>query len=1524
MKHVMKYLGIGLALALAAPAFAGAHTYNTKLQTIRCGVLLANRYAWADGTIMTGASADANHPFNYVFQALNARPDVKPYAWDIVNPHAAPYMDGIMAARYGLTLDPANPPQLNKNMGPYWEVYLHESTSDQLSDYDVLYMPMPLQNGGVDQLTVDDREKLRRAVDAGVTLWIDNGIGGVTSPGSGQIDFVNVSFGGSGRGRQFGDTMNALMSTPNALSTREIAQLGARQSSAGIQAQSALVATALPGVDLPWTVTTAAGSAPTIEVTQYGQGAIVITSRAMGRELTQGFRPIPGVNNTVTGQEWRALNTGPICGADASRIPIAELKFLINLISYKFQSSQPGGGARHASGSRQDLNTPLSRKWQFPENFKFQPGNFRYAGVKFVSDPVVWNGICYAATSDMVLRAYDMDPGRDLDGDGNPDDGVPNPTTPSSDRLWEQQLPGPCSSLVVADVNNRPRLFGMLADGRVFAADGLPRNAQGRISGAPVIKAQAVQGFGAFPQLFAKRMNSSFVPGEDSAYRIPAPVWYNGRLFVVGVRSSGDPAKGYGAVAEINPNTLQTLWEFPDGTADPSGQVPAQSRLGIPSATPTIAAIQDNGYSGATDIMLLVPSLSIRPEDLNGNGVPQASRIVAFPIAVRGEKLLFNGATDINDVRYWTRFTGPNDIAAVNVNVWVPTYQTPFPGTIAVDTTSGRNRMYVQAPVPAGFELDARVDYDFAPQAPANGFRGYNARWVFDAWSYNVAGVSKYMEILTTPVVASDGTMYWVASDVGYGANQAPIVMGVQMRPQNLGFSVTGNPNFVPPLNTPQLSFIYTVGSQSFVAGGCNATPTPQPVVLGTPAVDRGILYVPWGNWHDAINSVGGVTGFFVQNTTFGLLLAGPVDPTQKGSVSISERNQCTGDIQQVGYGSFDVDNITIGSTLRGLLTFHSLSAGSGGAGLDLSRPGDILVSYPQLDLTTAKSNPVTNETPTVYYKTQRGEGSTPDILKAFSSAVPVSAGGGVRTGVTVAGGSIYIGSDSGDLWTVQLPTSLDVVKGQTTRPMQPATYPSLAVAGGFGPGNYPADPGAALRSTPVIANGTLIENAPVGLYAFYSPRTLITDSSRIIEVAASYAPNPKDPTGIFPSTGSEALWMLDSTIQSREFGSPGAGALHPPWAEGRLDPPVTKNLNQPSMAIRVNSTNTLICDTGNNRVVEVDRTGNIIWQCTEFADPYGLLGPNESHTLSSPTSVQRWETTEWDANNRAAGLSQHNLIADFGNNRILEVVTRFTGDENDLLNNVVVWVGRGPAGKGYQFYQAQREALYKPGDVNHGSLDYGRTIASVINLAVNSAEVQSDDSALASAKTDLPATAGGSLVILGGQKDTYTVRGTKYSAAGKVIYFLSKGKYENENTTFALSRPVYFNRYVTGDGAFEWRVTMTDGANIFELKKDPNEPPGIATVLTTFPNGPIVSNLGLAKMSGGAMGSGGYTTGTTMSKRLSNGNLLMVNQKTGSVFEYSPTAALAGSIGTILIKTSPDISGTAALTRPVYADRLF
>ncbi|HEY3268199.1 MAG TPA: PQQ-binding-like beta-propeller repeat protein [Armatimonadota bacterium] len=1514
------------AVAGAPAAQAAAHSYNTRVQTIRCGVVLASRDSWSDAFITPLGNGNA-HVFSLVFHALNARPDIRPYGWEILNPSAAPFWDQSMATRYGLgTLAAGMAPRLNKDQGPYWEIYLHEVNADQLCNYDILYMPLPLdEHGSSNTLGIDDREKLRRAVDGGAVLWLDNVAPTVTTaPGPTKV-FIQPTFavGAAGSQNQVGDTLNALMNAPNPLTAREIRRLGRNNYRTNIgniitDGAEGFAADVLKS-SLEWktVVQTAIGGKPTVAVASYGQGAVVVTSRGVGAELSQGFRS----------------------GGDARFIPTAELKFLVNLIAYRFQSPQSGMGPRHASGSRQDLNSPLGSKWQFPA--KYGQG-YAATDSPFVSDPVVWNGILYAATSDGFLRAYDLDPTRDLDGDGNPNDGLQDGTYPGCDILWQAKLPGPaCSSLVVADNENKPVLYGMLQDGRAFNADAMPR-VGGRISGTPRINVATVDGFGAYPKLFENRMTTTtFAPGEEKVYRIPAPVMYNGRLFVVGQRKNPDAAKGIGAVAELDPSSLRTLWECPDGTTDTAATVDSQSRMGLPSATPTIAAIPDKGYSGATDIMLIVPTLSIRSTD--NVGALQASRIMAFPIGVRGEKLQFNGAADTANWGFNTRFAGATAIQTTKP-ICYDSSGTKYTGTMRVDATSGLNRMYVDLTgnlPPLEDVNDLRADYDFIPQMPADKFRGYNARWSFDAWSYILGTVNKFMEITTTPVVDSDGGIYFVASDFGDGGNQPPIITGVTMRQQSLGFNVLNNPRYLPPLNNPQLTFIYSMGTSTGTPSG---TPVPQPVTLGTAAVDRGILYVPWGSWNASSSaaSSGGVTGFFVKGTTFGLLLHGPVDPAQKSSVLISQRNRFTGDLQQVGYGVFDVDNINYGNQLRGLITFRTLSSGVGAPAIDLSRPADILVSYQMLDVLTGTSTPQQNDIPDVYYKTLRGEGFNPNVLLAFDATVPgatsangVASGRAIRTGVTVSGGSIYAGSDSGDVWTVPLPTDLEVVGFLTTgsptsRTMLPATFPNLTVSAGFGTAGYPTDPKFAMRANPVICSGTLIMNSPVGMYTFYSPRTLITDANRVLEVVSDYSKPDKATPGVAERAGSAVVWSLDSTVQAIDFGTPGIGPEHPPWGGVALNPLIEKSLNQPTMAIRVNTTNTLICDTGNNRVVEVDRSGRVVWQVTEVADPYGLLGANESHALNSPTSVQRWESYSFDEEGVVPAREQHTLVADYGNNRILEIVSRFSPDAATQASNIVVWVGNGPEGAGYKFYQAQREALHKPGDPNDGSMDYGRTIASVVNVSVNTADIQLAE--MPGARTNRPATPGGSIVILSGLKDA--IGGTDVGRRGRVVWFLNRMQYEKTTTEFPLTRPVYFDHFTTGVGAFDWRVTVTDGQNVFDLWPDLSKP-GVGIIPVGL-DGPLLAYRTMDQSSASTgVGTSGLTVGTVMAKHMANGDILIVNQKTGNVVEYSPRAMVAAlqlppgkdrddALLNAFRFTAPPISGTAALTRPTFADRIF
>lgn len=1523
MKFAWKRWVAGISLAAAALAVAApqtqarAFTYSTKIQTIRVGVLLANRSAWS-------AAQSSRPTFSYVFQALNARPDIRPYGWEILNPYAPPFLDEGTARRWGVTFDVANPPRINKNMAAYWEVYLHDATAEQLADYDVLYMPYPLNEVNSDeQLTVRDREKLRRAVDGGTILWIDNVGGGTTVPAvSGGKLFVTPAFRLLRGVNQYADPMDALVNMPFRLTGREARQIGERSTRS--QITEAMVDNRTDMLAAWKPVLFAGANSVTAGVFSYGQGAVVVTGGAIGTKLTRGFRPLAGVDDTASGVAYRPGNTGPISGSDPRFLSVADLKFLTNVIAYRFQSPQPGAGPRHSSGSRQDLDTPLGQKWQ----------NRVVPAIEQVSDPAVWNGIAFSVSSEGpggFIVAYDMDPERDLDGDGNPDDGLPDPSGSTADIIWKVPLGNMMiSSLVVGTVNGEPIVYAMRENGELMAIRAMSFatiNGRRRLRPNPDVTVRKI--FGDFPSIYerawTKAGNWFAVPNEAGLKRIPAPVWYNGRLFVVGAQQAPAPNTGVGGIAEVNPANLTVRWSFPTDTLPSNGVVPPKSRMGLPTATPTVAAIPDKGYADATDIMLLVPTMSLWSSEVSGTTANQPSRVMAFPLGVRGERVL-RATNEIDGMTvYLTRLANDNAIRVdeSTARLWAPN-GTSVPGIPGIDRSRGYSRLYFGSNVASDGD-DIRADYDFLPGAPANNFQGYNARWSFDAWSYVLGNTALFMEILTSPVVSSDGAIYFVASDLGYGGNQAPIIMGLEMRQQRIAANLENNPTYLAPLNQPQLSFLYNVGAGA--AGLATDTRTRQAVVMGTPAVDRGVLYAAWGQWPEGAENSwtsgaggptfvgeGGVSGFLVRNTRFGLLLQNPVNEAQKNSISVVQRNRYTGDFQQVGYGLFDVENISVGNALRGLLVFRSLSTGPGAASLDLSRPYDIQVSYQAVDPATNVTAGVTGETPAVYYRTMRGEGDDPSLLRAFNDRRVPKGSGGIRTGVTVAGGSIYVGSDAGAVWTVPLPTELERLQATTAEPLRPATFPSLATAASAGAG----DPRAMiLRSSPVVAANSLVQNAGVGVFTFYSPRTLITDSDRVLEVVSTYK---TDTTGRTTGAGSAAVWSLNSTTQTRDFGQPGAGASATPWGDNELEIPISRALKQPTMAIRVNTTNTLICDTGNNRVVEVDRTGRVVWQATDFADPYGLLDANESRSLQSPTSVQRWET--YDYEDDVPVRSVHTLIADSGNNRILELVTRYSPSPNQLMNNVVVWVGRGPAGTAYQFYQAYRLPYFpaNASDPDFGNMDLGRTIASVTNRMVNSADAPVAD--LPGAMTNRPATAGGSIVLLGGRRDG--------AASGRVVYFLNTMLYGSRPTVFPLARPVFFQASVLGPGPLDWDLMLNDGQNIFNLRPSPTTP-GLGLIPIDMRNGvfPIVGNAPLGPTPDGAMGSGGYTSGISMARRLANGNVLIVNQQSGIIFEFGAKIIGAPPPGgprptDLLQFIAPPISGTTGLSRPVYADRVF
>lgn len=106
------------------------------------------------------------------------------------------------------------------------------------------------------------------------------------------------------------------------------------------------------------------------------------------------------------------------------------------------------------------------------------------------------------------------------------------------------------------------------------------------------------------------------------------------------------------------------------------------------------------------------------------------------------------------------------------------------------------------------------------------------------------------------------------------------------------------------------------------------------------------------------------------------------------------------------------------------------------------------------------------------------------------------------------------------------------------------------------------------------------------------------------------------------------------------------------------------KGFSHPSRARKLPDGNVLVCDTGNNRVVEIDNTGQVVWQYPDsdmansgIAQQYRTPTP-AAQRLRAPMDARRYRTRTTEI---VAGVQRTvdwvtTLIADSGNSRLVEV----------------------------------------------------------------------------------------------------------------------------------------------------------------------------------------------------------------------------------------------------------------------------
>lgn len=555
---------LGAFAALATLAAAQPQTYGGRSETIRVGTLLTL------SQVQGGLGLESN-PVPHVWWNLQAQRGPVPGSWRFENPSGPGTMTPGIRNRWanlpgGGAGIPAIGARIAKQDAPYWEVSLDGASQAELSNYDVLLLPVV----STLQLTPREREKLRRFVDKGGVLWID-----VLADATPSVDVLNgppipFELANVGAGLQI-DLGHPLMRSPNGLSPQDIVLL---QGGSGLT----ISPTSVTGEALATLASTSRRWRPvvgqsftrqTVGVAHLGEGFVVATTRGISQIL----------NRSVGGGANTSYRAGDPANDAAS---IAAAKLAVNIVSLPSSSAGVGAGSRGNSSVPVGISAPLINQFRVDSGVStFGRTPVLYKGLLVVSGP---NGI----------RVYDAKNARDLDGDGNTDDGVFD-NIPGADLIWSNSS-GNFSSATVTEVVD---LDADTIEDLVLVTDSsgalLAFNLQ---TGAPKSPVSAPSG---------AEPNSNQAPTvhENFAYMVDASN-NKGRLWVADLRTMQ-------AV-----NTSASPWNVANA-----------GRFNRPSAAATIGYIPILDNSGGVDLVAYVPMLPA--------GSNNPAGIVSIWLGSRGE-----------------------------------------------------------------------------------------------------------------------------------------------------------------------------------------------------------------------------------------------------------------------------------------------------------------------------------------------------------------------------------------------------------------------------------------------------------------------------------------------------------------------------------------------------------------------------------------------------------------------------------------------------------------------------------------------------------------------------------------------------------------------------------------------------------------------------------------------------------------------------------------------------------------------
>ncbi|WP_395093096.1 hypothetical protein [Armatimonas sp.] len=1335
-----------------------ATTYSSNKRTLKVGILLV------DSTdINDGRGTENTDPF--IFYIADTRADLKPQNWEFINPLSPKVVTNDVAARWtarsgGVGQQYQAGQQVTKNMAAYWEVPLTDTPIQDLLQFDLLF----ITNHRLTRMTAIDREKLRKLVDAGGVLWLED-CGNMRMDPSGPLFLDQLQFSGnSGIGGAGTPSINIpshpILNTPNPLSQAEIANLGDKNYG-GYALVSLSDPTAAPNpevlVNIVGNRARATASAPNglpyIAAGNYGSGRVIATAGDSGCDIndyTGGVRTPSGGNS------------GAYCGENLLAAHAEDLKFLYNVVAWGSANNQYRKDPRRTGSSFEAIGAPLVPA--------FQVGALD--ALSSTTAPLVAKGVVYAtgldASSTPSVRAYNAHPSLVSGDKGIPDLALGKPY----DELWRWNGAGtmpssPTLGTVYASstASYADFIFVTLSNGTLVKLTALLADSFGNIAPAPNTATNPAVTSGTYAG-----------PG-GATMAAPAPLLHDGKVYVV------EPD---GLVRCVDAASMTTLWYSYAVAQDPVYHPTGSPSLGYTrlaitntSANPNLAQII--GSSGRTgvaasasgssnDLMLYVPVWQENPsggmtlrtmaywlgarhevilrDPIPGDfptraaqGTPNNKQYVAMPSTLPFLKPVVRVYTNRYDGMGNLIYTAQDNMNAGRIS---PNFIGQFVDQNGmVRVRDGANNPPSRGPVGPGMPENAlvSVDYDVyyvttsttPPALTTQGDASRNPGIRVNGYQGGGEGIA-----MTPDDILVSAFKYVGQSNSGTPQPHTVISgdyeqFGLTRLRQSLGiFEIPGGAQGIPitfpnqlVVERPTLRNRLLFGGPLSQSGSAGYLPSYEGLTdvkpVGPPvATNDGIVYQVLRA--TSPSNGGPVTVVAALDMKKEIILKLPKAYNPAYRVQVSQLDIATFDptnpgqpkiinsiLTQTGSNPISIGQNMVGDATRGRIVMTDLRTAGGRFSTSLSFVVTFVPAGGNADETVVISPsallPNNGAGTDVDPRGLPVNGSYSPLLWYYVlPGLPTSA-------ATLAGDVLYLGIASGGRENLVALDAEPTSNDPTIRAGEQVETIVLNLAGAQQKLNHirwVRPMAGRVSAPPVGAQGTLAANTLLGTEAFESGVTLVTDAKRIIEVDA----------------GGAALWTLDGTMTFQVAGgelplfdpSAGGGVVNPATATGRAVQD-KKTLSRPALARRLSPSDYLICDTGNNRVVRVDRSGQVRWELTQLNNAYGVLTSVDPITLNEPTDVQLYTVFSPGG----VGYEIHYLIADAGNNRIIEVADYF--DTNGILRTnvptpsgpqrgeqLVVWVSRTTQKEGrlLRFQSLQRVLTFGDTRLGQNAALYG------------------------------------------------------------------------------------------------------------------------------------------------------------------------------------------------------------------------